>query len=301
MADKKTFTKPINDLLALARQSLDTLGNANTIVYGGVQKLADQELKALNDYYKSAVSSLKSARGGKDIKSTAQKQADLLQEAVNKLIGNARASLTVVADARAELAKLVKGSSDGAAVSVSKLEKAIAPAQKALAKVKAEAQKAGKKASVAVKDAKKDIKSEVAKVEKTLKADAKSVKKDVKAEVKKIEKTIKTDVKAAKKAVKTVEKKVVNAAKSVEKAVGDTAKAGVAEARKIAARVPTPSPNSRASRATSAAKKVVTQVVDSASAAASNAVEAAKATVDSASAAVDKAVTTVTDAVKSQG
>ncbi len=57
MADKKTFTKPINDLLEIVRQSLDTLGNANQIVYGGVQKLADAELKALNDYYKAAVAS----------------------------------------------------------------------------------------------------------------------------------------------------------------------------------------------------------------------------------------------------
>ncbi|WP_293373170.1 phasin family protein [Nevskia sp.] len=294
MAGKKTFTKPINDLLQMARQSLDTLGNANQIVYGGVQKLADAELKALNDYYKAAVSSLKRARGEKDLKSTAQKQADLLQEAVSKLIGNARASLSVVADARDELAKLVKGNAAGAPLSAARLEKAMAPAVKALEKIKAEAKKAGEKAGLTVKTAKKDIKAEVAKVEKALKADVKAVKKDVKAKSKTIEKAVKTEVKAAKKVAKAVEKKVVKTAKVVEKKV----EASVAEAKKAVTRaVPTPSPNSRASRATSAAKKVVTQVTETASAA----VDAAKATVDNASAAVSAAVTTAVDAVKSQG
>lgn len=302
MAGKKTFTKPINDLLQLARQSLDTLGNANQIVYGGVQKLADAELKALNDYYKAAVASLKRARGEKDLKSTAQRQADLLQDAVNKLIGNARASLGVVSDARVELAKLVKGSADGAKLSVAKLEKAIAPAQKALEKIKAEARKASLKAGATVKAAKKDIKAEVGKAEKTLKVEVKAVKKDVKAEAKKIEKVVKAEVKAAKKTVKAVEKKVVKAAKSVEKTVEAVAKTGVEEAKKVVARaVPKPSPNSRASRATTAAKKVVTQAATTVSDTASAAVGAAKTKVDEASAAVSAAVTSAVDAVKSQG
>lgn len=298
MADKKTFTKPINDLLEIVRQSLDTLSNANQIVYGGVQKLADAELKALNDYYKAAIASLKKAQGDKNIKSAAQKQATLLQDAVTKLIDNARASLVVVSDARAELAKLVKGGKGGAPLSIARLEKAIKPAQKALAKIKADAQKAGKSASATVKSAKKDIKTEVGKVEKSLKADVKAAKKTVKAEASKIEKTVKADVKAVKKVVKAVEDKVVKTAKSVEKTVEDAAKAGVAEAKKIVSRaVPTPSPNSRASRATSAAKKVVTKVAASAE----KAVDAAKAGAESASAKVGAAVNSAVDAVKSQG
>jgi len=301
MADKKTFTKPINDLLALARQSLDTLGNANQIVYGGVQKFADSELKALNDYYKAAVTSLKKAQGDKNLKGAAQRQADLLQDAVNKLIGNARASLSVVSDARAELAKLVKGGASGGPLSAAKLEKALAPAQKALEKIKAEALKAGAKASDTVKTAKKDIKAEVAKAEKSLKADVKAVKKEVKAvkksvsaEAKKIGKAVKTEVKAAKKTARSVEAKVVKAARSVEKTVEEAARSGVEEARKVVSRaVPTPSPNSRASRATSAAKKVVTTATD--------AVDVAKAKAGSAAAAVATAVETAVETVKTQG
>lgn len=291
MADKKTFTKPINDLLDMVRQSLDTLGNANAIVYGGVQKLADAELKALNDYYKAAIASLKKAQGDKNLKSAAAKQADLLQDAVTRLIDNARASLAVVADARAELAKLVKGGKNGAPLSLARLEKAIAPAQKALAKIKADAQKAGKKAADTVKTAKKDIKAEVAKVEKSVKADVKAVKKEVKAEAGKIGKVIKAETKAVKKVAKVIETEVVKAAKSVEKTVENAAKAGVAEARKVVSRpVPTPSPNSRASRATSAAKKVVDKVAE-------KAVDTAKAGAAAASTAVASAV----DTVKSQG
>ncbi len=298
MADKKTFTKPINDLLEIVRQSLDTLGNANQIVYGGVQKLADAELKALNDYYKAAVASLKKAQGDKNLKSAAQKQADLLQEAVSRLIENARASLAVVAEARAELAKLVKGGKGGAPLSIARLEKAIAPAQKALAKIKADAQKAGKKAGATIKDAKKDIKAQVTKAEKSLKADAKTIKKEVKAEAGKIGKVIKAETKAVKKVAKVVEKEVVKAAKSVEKTVENAAKAGVAEAKKIVSRpVPTPSPNSRASRATSAAKKVVTKAATTVTTGAEKAVDAAKAGVESASTAIGAAV----DSVKSQG
>lgn len=302
MADKKNFTKPINDLVEIVKQSLDTLSNANQIVYGGVQKLADAELKALNDYYKAAIASLKKAQGDKNIKSAAQKQANLLQEAVSRLIENARVSLGIVAEARAELAKLVKGGKGGAPLSIARLEKAIKPAQKALAQIKTEAQKAGKAASNTVKSAKKDIKSEVAKVEKSLKADAKAVKKNVKAGSSKLEKTVKADVKAVKKVVGSVQKKVVKAAKSVEKTVETAAKAGAAEAKKAIGRsVPTPSPNSRASRATSAAKKVVTKATTAVANQAEKVVDAAKAGAQSASAAVNSAVSTAVDAVKSQG
>lgn len=247
MATKLNFDQLKGQIERLRKDSLDVVANANKIVYGGVQKLADKELMALNDYYKSAVSSIKAARkGDASLKDVAHKQIDLLQDTVNQVIAHARESVGIVAEARAELAKLVQSSAKGVHVTESKLGRAVAPAKKALVKAKVKAEAASKQASKAVKVARKDVKQEA----------------------KKLEKTVKTEVKAVEKKVGKITKAVVADAKA-------SARAGVAAAKGAVARVtPTPSANSRASRATSKAKQAVTGAVDSATAAVSSAVTA---------------------------
>jgi hypothetical protein len=243
MASKLGFTQLKGQIEKLRKDSLEVVANANKIVYGGVHKLADRELKALNEYYKSAVASIKAARGNK-IKDTAQTQIDLLHKTVNQVISHARESVGVVAEARAELAKLIDKSAKGIGIPDSNIRRAVAPAKSALEKAKAGAKSAAKQA------------------EKTVAA----AKKEASKGAKKVEKKVKAEVKTAEKKVKAVEKKVQQAKTKV---VAE-AKAGVEAAKKAVA----PSPGSRAARATSAAKKAVTGAVETATAAVNQAVTA---------------------------
>lgn len=128
----------------LRKESIETVATANRIVSKGVQKLADKELNALNDYYQELVSQVKSARRGESIKDLAARQLDLMQDTVNKVIANARESFATVAEVRDELTKLVQRKSDKFAMP--ELEKVKAPAKKAFGKVKKAAVEAEKKA-----------------------------------------------------------------------------------------------------------------------------------------------------------
>jgi hypothetical protein len=131
----------------LRTDSVNVVSTANKIVYGGVQKLADRELRALNEYYRSALASVRSARRSDGIRGLAQKQLDLLQETVNQVIGNARESMAIVAQTRAELADFVQKSIRGEKVPAAGLAKAAAPARKAVAKTKTAARKATRSAA----------------------------------------------------------------------------------------------------------------------------------------------------------
>lgn len=206
----------------LRRDSLDVVTNANRIVYQGIQKLADQELKALNDYYKSALASLKGAGKSSSLKDVASTQLDLMQEAVTRVISHARESLSIIADTRAELARLV---SAGGPLSSKALSRAAEPAQKAIADVKKAAAKAQKTAAKTAKDVRKTLEKEIAVAEKKGKA---AIKKG-EARAKEVGKTVKQQIEAVLE---------VAAPPALKKAV--TAK---------------PSPQSRAARAASKAKK----------------------------------------------
>lgn len=209
----------------LRRDSLDVVTNANRIVYQGIQKLADQELKALNDYYKSAVASLKGAGKSSSLKDVAATQLDLMQDTVTRVIAHARESLSIIADTRAELARLV---SAGGPLSSKALSKAAEPAQKAIADVKKAAAKAQKTAAKTAKDVRKSLEKELAVVEKEGKA-----------------------------AIKKGEAKAREVGKTVKKQIESVLHVGAAPATKKAVTAK-PSPESRAARAASKAKKAGT-------------------------------------------
>ncbi|HWY23883.1 MAG TPA: phasin family protein [Nevskia sp.] len=130
------------ELDKLRRDSLSVALNANKIVYSGVQKLADRELKALNDYYRSALDAIRSADRKQGLRSMATQQLDLLQDTVNQVIAHARESMSIVAETRAELSRLVDRGVKGGSVGKAQIERAAAPARKAVGKAKAAAKKA---------------------------------------------------------------------------------------------------------------------------------------------------------------
>lgn len=149
------------------RESLDVVSNASRIVFEGVQKLAEQELKALSDYYKSATAALKAPRGGSNVQDLAAQQLDLLQDTVLKVIQHARDSIGIIVDTRTELTRLL---GSGSALDGKALSKVTEPAQKALDDVRKAAAKAQKSASRTASDLKKTLDKELAGVEKKGKA-----------------------------------------------------------------------------------------------------------------------------------
>jgi hypothetical protein len=240
MAAKQHLGQLRKQIEKLRKDSLSVVTSANKIVYTGVQKLADRELKALNDYYRSALSSIKSANKS-DLRGLAGQQLDLLQDTVNQVISHARESMSIVADTRAELAKLVQKGVDGEKVAVSTLNKTVAPAKKAVANAKKAAAKAGKEA----------------------------------------EKTVKKTVKEAEKSVKkTVKQATGKARAATRKAVSSGKATAAAAVKKVEYAFPSPSPGSRASRATSRAKQAASVAVESVGNVVSNVTNAVAGAVD---------------------
>jgi hypothetical protein len=225
MAAKQRLEQIRAQIEKLGRDSLDVVANANRIVLQGIQRLAEQELAALNEYYKSAVDSLKSARrGDSSFKDIAVSQLDLMQETVNRVIANARESLTIIADTRAELARLIDRN-DGT-LSQKALEKVTAPAQKAIEDVRKAAEKAQKTAAETAESVKKSIEKEIAAAEKR----GRAALSEGKARAGEVTATVRNTIGS----------------------VLDIAAPAAVVKKAVAAR---PSPESRASRATSKAKK----------------------------------------------
>lgn len=165
MAAGETIDQLKARLERLRSDSLDVVANASRIVFEGVQKLAEQELEALNGYYKSALSSAKSATGPGDL---ASQQLDLLQDAVHKAIAAARESLGIIARTRAELVRLV--GSTGGTLDGKALTKITAPAHKAIEDVRKLAATAQAAAANTAQDLKKTVEKELAQAEKKGKA-----------------------------------------------------------------------------------------------------------------------------------
>lgn len=214
----------------LRKDSLDVVSSANKIVSQGVQRLAEHELKALNETYKTVLASLKDAKKGDSIKDVAGKQLDVMQDSVNKLIASTRESIGILADTRQELASLVSGGLKTGTVAEAELAKVADKAKKAVEGVKAAAADAQKKAGVVGAQAK---------------ASAEKVAATVKADAKKVVGTVKKDAGAIKQRVGSV-LDIKPKAAPVKKPV-------------VAVK---PSANSRANRATSKAKKAASSVVD---------------------------------------
>jgi len=214
----------------LRKDSLDVVSTANKIVSQGVQRLAEHELKALNDTYKTVLAALKDAKKGDSIKDVAGKQLDIMQDSVNKLIASTRESIGIIADTRHELATLVSSGLKTGVVAEAELAKVAGKAKKAVEGVRLAAADAQKKAGVVGAQAK---------------ASADKVAATVKADARKVVGTVKKDVGALKQRVGSV-LDIKPKAAPVKKPV-------------VAVK---PSATSRANRATSKAKKAAGSVVD---------------------------------------
>lgn len=204
MANKVKLEQLKSHVERLRRDSVDVVSIASRIVFEGVQKLAEQELKALNDYYNSAVKSAKNKKGSKAYKDLANEQIDLLQETVQTVIGHARDSLSIISDTREELHRLTAEGSRPA--SAGALAKVTEPAQRAIKEMKTAASKAQKSAAKAAREIRKNLNKELAKTENKGKSAIKEGGKDIRRVVKKTRKRLDTvlDVKPPRIVKKTV-------------------------------------------------------------------------------------------------
>lgn len=207
----------------LRKDSLDMVVAANKIVYQGVQRVADHELKALNDTYRAALDSLKKVKRSDSLKSVTSKQIDVLQEAANRIIASAREALEIVAETRLELTKLMQKNLKGGKVSSAEIERTTKRARKAVTKVRDSARKAAKSGKKSAKKAVKTVKKQTSSTAKTLRKTA-----------------VKTVKSAPKKARGTARRSMAVAAESISTLA--------------------PSSNSRVSRVTSRAKKAANKV-----------------------------------------
>lgn len=229
------MTKPFDQIKTsldkLRRESLDVVGQANRIVSQGVHRLAEHELKALNDTYRTVLGALKDAKKGDSIKDVAGKQLDVMQDSVNRLIASTRESLAILSDTRQELTGLVSGGLKTGAVAEAELAKVADKAKKAVAGVKVAAADAQKKAGQVTAQAK---------------ASADKVAASVKSDAKKVAAAVKKDVSVARQRVGSV---------LDIKPKGAPVKKPVVAVK--------PSANSRANRATSKAKSAASSVIES--------------------------------------
>lgn len=243
------MTLPLKNLKSsfekIRKDSLEVAGDAHKIVTDGVQRLAEHELSALNDTYKSVLKAIKANKSGDSIKDTAAKHLDLMQDTVTKLISTAKSSLGIVAETRQELTNLIgKGLKTGA-VAEAELAKVTAQAKKVVAEVKTAAADAQKQATgaaaqlmVSAEKAAEKAMASAGKVASQAKGSANKVMATAQSDAQKVVNVVKADVKAVKNRVGSV---------LDVKPKAPTTKKPVVVAK--------PSPTSRASLATSKAKQ----------------------------------------------
>lgn len=145
MAAKHMLDKVRARVERLRKESLDTAAAANKIVYHGVQRIADTELKALNETYRAAMNSLNKARGTGSHRDVVAKQIDILQDTANRVIASAREAVGIVSETREELVRLMRKNAGGVKVTVAQIEKTTHRARKAVDKTSATIKQAVKK------------------------------------------------------------------------------------------------------------------------------------------------------------
>ena len=130
MPSKDRYGRIKKKIEKLRDNSLAVASKANQILADGVQRLADRELRNLNEAYRSALTALKRGSSAKgDLVNRAHQQLDVMQRAADQLIASARHALEVAGKARADLTALVGQALQGKKVTRRDIERAVKPAR----------------------------------------------------------------------------------------------------------------------------------------------------------------------------
>lgn len=144
MPTKQRLDQVRNRLEHLRHDALEMVTSVNKVVFGGVQRLADHELRTLNQAYATALRSLRTARKTPkgNLKDLSALQIDTLQELADQVIANARQAIKIVAETRSQLTETVK---KGGKATTRELTRAVAPARRELKRTGTAARKAATK------------------------------------------------------------------------------------------------------------------------------------------------------------
>lgn len=92
----------------LRKNYTSAAASANKVVSGGIERLADQELKAVRRHYEQAVKGLKDASTKGNVRDIAQAQVKVLQGTLENIIQSARDSIAIITSTSRDLAKVLQ-------------------------------------------------------------------------------------------------------------------------------------------------------------------------------------------------
>jgi phasin family protein len=137
MPSKDRYGRIKKKIEKLRDHSLTVASKANRILADGVQRLADRELRSLNEAYRTTLTALKRGSSTRDdLVNRAHQQLDVMQRAADQLIASARHAVEVASKARADLTALVGRALQGEKVSRRDIERAVKPARDLLARTR---------------------------------------------------------------------------------------------------------------------------------------------------------------------
>ncbi|MDN5937431.1 MAG: TIGR01841 family phasin [Salinisphaera sp.] len=96
------------DVEKLRKSYTNAMVSANKAAYDGIDKLAEHELAAIKKHYEEALKNVRSLRKGGDPRDVASAQLRLLQETIDRILKNARQSLTILEKTRKKIAADVR-------------------------------------------------------------------------------------------------------------------------------------------------------------------------------------------------
>src|SRR5699024_4754620 len=89
----------------------DALVSSNKAIYSGISELANQQLGAVKKHYAEALSGLHTLRRGGSPGEIAKAQMQLLQEALDRTIGDARETLEILEKTRRQVGQELRRAS----------------------------------------------------------------------------------------------------------------------------------------------------------------------------------------------
>lgn len=107
------ITKLRRDVDTLRRNYTGAFTSANRAVYDGIEKLAEHELTAIKTHYEQAIASLKTLSQGGAPRELAAAQLQLLQDTIDRIMLNARESLTILEDTRSHINAEIRRNLEG--------------------------------------------------------------------------------------------------------------------------------------------------------------------------------------------
>lgn len=155
MAVKSQVDKIKDQVKQLRKAYADTVASANKAVSKGLEKLADQELKAVRKHYEEAIKDLKKAGKKGNVRDVAKAQAKVLQNSLDQVVKSARDSVNIISSTSNELADILKKASKEATATTGKKPAAKKPAAKKPAVKRPAAKKPAAKKATASKGAAK--------------------------------------------------------------------------------------------------------------------------------------------------